>query len=192
VEINSYRRGLVVTGVLVCALLVLCGFSWQLWRPPAPPDAGDAPRLLDESLHRRLRQSLVRIDPEGGDGGGSGTLLDLGARLVATTEPAVGDRSEVRVVFPPDPATPDAAEQPAIAARVIYRDVCRRVVLLRLERVPSWALPMPLGGERAAFEPGRLLVSVRSPDGAGQAPAEKSSWSDTQAEIAQIYQPPHY
>jgi hypothetical protein len=190
VKINSYRRGLAVTGVLVCALLALGGFSWQFWRPSVPPDAGTPPHL-DESLHRRLRQSLVHIAPEGGDGGGSGTLLDREARLVATTESAVGDRSQARVVFPPDPATPGAAEEPAIAAQVVYRDACRRVLLLRLERVPGWALPLPLG-ERAALAPGRLLLSVRPSDAAGQAPAEKPSWSDTQAEIVQVYQPPHY
>jgi hypothetical protein len=110
---------------------------------------------------------------------------------VATTESAVGDRSEARVLFPPDPATPGAAEEPAITARVVYRDASRRVVLLCLDRVPGWALPMPLG-ERAALAPGRLLLSVRLSDAAGQAPAEKPSWSDTQAEILQIYQPPHY
>jgi S1-C subfamily serine protease len=132
----------------------------------------------------------VRVAPEGGDGG-SGTLLDREARLVVTTESTVGDGQEARVFFPPDPATPGAADEPAVAARVVYRDACRRVVLLRLDRVPGWALPVPLG-ERAALAPGRLLVSVRPSDAAGQAPGEKPSWSDTRAEIAQVYQPPHY
>lgn len=188
-----WRRRCLRIGLLAgaCgAFLALGGFSWQLWRPPDPPGAAAAPPPPDESLHCRLRQSLVRIAPEGGAGGGSGTLLDREARLVVTTESAVGDRPEARVFFPPDPATA-AAAGPAIAARVVYRDACRRVVLLRLDRVPGWTLPVPLG-EQAVVAPGRRLLSVRLTDPAGQTPAEGPSWSDTRAEIGQVYQPPHH
>jgi hypothetical protein len=146
---RRWRAARVITSLLIAAGIVLISLPALRWfRADSPPAfALPAP---DESLYRHLLQATVCITPQGEAFRGLGVLVDQKERLVVTLAEVMKDRENAsadlaigRSGDTQELASPSVEYK--IAAKVVYRDEARKLVLLRLERWPDGAAALPLG-----------------------------------------------
>jgi HEAT repeat protein len=123
-----------------------------------------------ERAYRHLLKSTVFL--KSSTSCGSGALVDRRNRLVLTNSHVVKN-DDVSVAFPPPTDAIEAQVDPSlqfpeprdfIHGRVVWRDATRDLAIVRLERLPDHALPLPLApgsaqaGQRVHLvgNPGRM------------------------------------
>jgi hypothetical protein len=123
---------------------------------------------------------------------GCGVLVDRESRLVLTVASVVGDRENAHIFFSTTASREGAVESSSlysIAGKVIYRDERRGLVILRLERLPEGAAPLPLG--EWSHLPSRVFHSVYR-RATSSPPGAESAWVQTQGQIGRVLMPPHF
>ena len=182
-------RYVIVVGLLVAALGTGFGY-WYLSRTLGGQAQGDSAPEKDGALYHRLLQALTYVVPESAEAGGYGILVDQQDRLIVTVARLLGEKASAHVFFAPagamDAAYPIGAQAGTLAT-VVFRDSTRGLVLLRLERLPTGALSLPLG----KWAPGSMLHSVRCQQSRGASP-QAPAVSYCEGRIERILMPPHY
>jgi S1-C subfamily serine protease len=150
-----------------------------------------------ERIYPRLLKSTVWvISPRGGNlySMGTGSLLDLGLKLVLTNYHVVADKDTVTALFPTF-HTGRSGHAELVAERDVYlnlfrsgggcrgrviaRDPRRDLALIQLDTVPSGAHPVPLA--RQTVGPGERVHSIGNPGGSG------ALWVYTFGTVRQVY-----
>jgi len=123
------------------------------------------PASADSKVYRRTLQSTVIVAAE--ESLGTGVLLDLPNRLIATCHHVVGDRNEVAVFFPMTSNGRIVTEfnayiadqaNCAITGRVVVRDASRDLAIVQLDRIPEGCREIPLA--TADPEPGDEVHTI--------------------------------
>ncbi len=167
---------------------------------PAPPALGQTE--AGERIYQRMLKSCAWvISPRGRSGGGgllfasgTGSLIDLGRKLVLTNYHVVQDHDAAIVFFPAyhraDSGRPDLVAErhyyenllrknAGIRGRVVARDTGRDLALVQLESVPAGALAVPFA--REGVVPGQHVHSVGNPGKSG------GMWVYTPGTVRAVY-----
>jgi hypothetical protein len=143
------------------------------------------------AIYRTLLKSVCWVLSPLGDGHlatGTGTLIDRDRRLILTNYHVVGDRDDVRVLFPHSERGKVVAERDyylerlrryALRGRVVARDRKADLALVQLEGLPAGAEALPLSDDGAS--PGQSVHSVGNPGDSG------ALWVYTPGEVRQAY-----
>jgi len=147
---------------------------------------------VDDSLNRCLIQATVRIAPQGDPIRGCGVIVDQLNGLVVTVADVMGERENASVFFPclmngDNVEKGRERAESESAAKVVYRDRVRRLVVLRIEHCPDGTASLPLGTWQCS--PGQSLHSVYSH--AKDAETTATSWSFSRGHIQQTLMVPH-
>jgi hypothetical protein len=215
---HSVRRRPVLASVLVngVVLLVVLGVVvWYVTRPSvpvvgspatspeppplqgtaiAPPRGGNV--TLDEKIYRVILKSMVLLavpvgeDEKQGWSLGSGCVIDYGNRLAITNYHVVGDRDEVRALFPVTSGDErvivtraaylrqlQAGE--AVRGKVIARAVHSDLALVQFETLPEGVMTLAVARSGRA-QPGEAVSTIGNPGGS------EALWVYTPGKVRQV------
>jgi S1-C subfamily serine protease len=138
------RRGL--AGVLIVALGIAAGAAAL---SPAQQGTPSVERTVE--LHRRVARSTFFV--QAGTGRGSGFLVDAQRRLVVTARHVVRDLTHVTLMLAQTDEAGDvitdlgfykANPQLLVKGEVIFRDAGKDIAVIRLDKLPTGAVALPL------------------------------------------------
>jgi hypothetical protein len=142
--------------------------------------------LANESMYKQVLPSTVFIITPRGHG--SGVLVDVDRKLVATNFHVVGLENEVTVVFPVVKDQAIVVEKDfylkdlktlGVKAKVKVRDPRRDLALIELKAVPNGATALKLASQ--ASEPGQTVHSLGNPG------VSDALWVYSTGSIRQVY-----